>query len=52
VGNPRLPTWAEGVRIPMKWGTNSDRSGAASEQATLVTAMFSEVPQFSQDLCE
>ena len=36
----------------MKWGTKSDESGAAPEQATLVTVMFSEVPQFSQDFCE
>lgn len=35
------------VRIPMKWGTNSDGSGAASEQATLVTVMISEVPHCS-----
>jgi hypothetical protein len=36
------------MRIPMKWGTDSDRSGAASSEATLVMAMITEVPHFSQ----
>jgi hypothetical protein len=36
----------------MKWGTDSGGSGAASEQAALVTAMISEVPHFSQEFCE
>jgi hypothetical protein len=40
------------LRIPMKWGTDSDGSGAVSEQAALVTAMISEVPHLSQDFCE
>ncbi len=40
------------LRIPMKWGTNSGGSGAASEQAALVTGMISEAPHFSQDFCE
>jgi hypothetical protein len=39
------------MRIPMKWGTDSGASGAASRQATLVRAMIAEVPQFSQDFC-
>jgi hypothetical protein len=37
------------LRIPMKWGTDSGACGAASERATLVTAMISEVPHLSQD---
>jgi len=40
------------VRIPMKWGTDSGGSGAASEQAALVTVMISEAPHFSQEFCE
>ena len=40
------------MRIPMKWGTDSDASGAASEEAALVTAMIAEVPHLSQDFCE
>ena len=32
------------MRIPMKWGTDSGASGAASSQATLVTAIITEVP--------
>jgi hypothetical protein len=41
----------EEMRIPMKWGTDSGSSGAASRQATLVTAIITEVPHFSQDFC-
>jgi hypothetical protein len=40
------------VRIPMKWGTYSGASGAASRQATLVTAIITEVPHFSQEFCD
>jgi hypothetical protein len=40
------------LRIPMKWSTDSDGSGAASEQAALVTVMISEAPHFSQEFCE
>jgi len=41
----------QALRIPMKWGTDSGASGAASSQATLVTAIITEVPHFSQDFC-
>ena len=40
------------VRIPMKWGTDSGGSGAASEQAALVTVMISEAPHFRQEFYE
>ena len=40
------------LRIPMKWGTNSGACGAASERATLVTVMISEVPHLSQEFCK
>ena len=43
--------FAVGLRIPMKWGTDSGASGAASSQATLVTAIITEVPHVSQDFC-
>jgi len=36
----------------MKWGTDSDGIGAASEQAALVTVMISEAPHFGQGFCE
>jgi hypothetical protein len=39
------------MRIPMKWGTDSGANGAASRQATLVKAMITEVPHFSQEFC-
>jgi len=42
---------ADKLRIPMKWGTDSGASGAAPSQATLVTVIIAEVPQFSQDVC-
>jgi hypothetical protein len=42
---------ARQMRIPMKWGTDSGASGAASRQATLVTAIITEVPHFRQDFC-
>jgi len=41
----------EALGIPMKWGTDSGASGAASRQATLVRAMIAEVPHFSQGFC-
>ena len=41
--------WA--LRIPMKWGTDSSASGAASRQATLVKAIITEVPHFRQGFC-
>jgi hypothetical protein len=41
----------EQLRIPMKWGTDSSASGAASRQATLVTAIITEVPHLSQYFC-
>jgi uncharacterized protein YjbI with pentapeptide repeats len=47
-----LQSRASAVRIPMKWGTDSEGSGAASEQAALVTVMISEAPHFSQEFCE
>ena len=47
-----LKTCLAKVRIPMKWGTDSGASGAASERAALVTAMISEVPHLSQEFCE
>ena len=40
------------LRIPMKWGTDSGGSGAASGQAALVTVMISEAPHLSQEFCE
>jgi len=36
------------VRIPMKWGTDSDEVGQHQSEATLVMAMITEVPHFSQ----
>jgi hypothetical protein len=33
-------------------GTDSDGSGAASEQAALVTVMIAEAPHFSQEFCQ
>ena len=39
---------AYGVRIPMKWGTDSDEVGQRQSEATLVMAMITEVPHFSQ----
>jgi len=37
-----------GLRIPMKWGTDSDEVGQHQGEATLVMAMITEVPHFSQ----
>ena len=37
------------VRIPLKWGTNSGEVGQRRSEATLVTAMISEVPHMSQE---
>jgi hypothetical protein len=40
---------SEGIlRIPMKWGTDSDEVGQHQSEATLVMAMITEVPHFSQ----
>ena len=36
------------MRIPMKWGTDSDEVGQRQSEATLVMAMITEVPHFSQ----
>jgi len=36
------------LRIPMKWGTDSDEVGQHQSEATLVMAMITEVPHFSQ----
>ena len=36
------------MRIPMKWGTDSDEVGQHQSEATLVMAMITEVPHFSQ----
>jgi hypothetical protein len=41
----------EWVRIPLKWGTDSGEVGQRRSEATLVTAMISEVPHMSQDFC-
>jgi hypothetical protein len=35
----------------MKWGTDSDDMGHHRSEATLVTAMITEVPHFSQAFC-
>ena len=39
------------LRIPLKWGTNSGEVGQRRSEATLVTAMISEVPHISQEFC-
>ena len=39
------------MRIPLKWGTDSGEVGQRRSEATLVTAMISEVPHMSQELC-
>jgi hypothetical protein len=39
------------VRIPLKWGTNSGEVGQRRSEATLVTAMISDVPHISQEFC-
>jgi len=38
------------LRIPLKWGTDSGEVGQRRREATLVTAMISEVPHMSQDI--
>ena len=35
----------------MKWGTDSDEVGQHQSEATLVMAMITEVPHFSQVFC-
>ena len=37
------------LRIPLKWGTDSGEVGQRRSEATLVTAMISEVPHMRQD---
>jgi hypothetical protein len=44
----RSPKVGMGMRIPMKWGTDSDEVGQHQGEATLVMAMITEVPHFSQ----
>jgi len=39
------------MRIPLKWGTDSGEVGQRRSEATLVTAMISEVPHMRQDFC-
>jgi len=39
------------LRIPLKWGTDSGDVGQRRSEATLVTAMISEVPHLSQGFC-
>ena len=39
------------LRIPLKWGTNSGEVGQRRSEATLVTAMISDVPHISQEFC-
>ena len=39
------------LRIPLKWGTKYGEVGQRQSQATLVTAMISEVPHLSQGFC-
>jgi hypothetical protein len=39
------------LRIPLKWGTDSGEVGQRRSEATLVTAMISEVPHMSQEFC-
>jgi len=39
---------ATSLRIPLKWGTDSGEVGQCRSEATLVTAMISEVPHLSQ----
>jgi hypothetical protein len=39
------------MRIPLKWGTNSGEVGQRRSEATLVTAMISDVPHISQEFC-
>ena len=39
------------LRIPLKWGTDSGEVGQRRSEATLVTAMISEVPHLSQEFC-
>lgn len=39
------------MRIPLKWGTKYSDVGQRRSETTLVTAMISKVPDFSQDVC-
>jgi hypothetical protein len=39
------------VRIPLKWGTDSGEVGQRRSEATLVTAMISEVPHLWPGTC-
>ena len=53
-GGTRVRTWSdleEYLRIPLKWGTDSAEVGQRRSEATLVTAMISEVPHMSQEFC-
>jgi hypothetical protein len=54
----RTANWKHGfyckqalMRIPLKWGTNSGEVGQRRSEATLVTAMISDVPHISQEFC-
>jgi len=40
------------LRIPLKWGTKYGEVGQRRSEATLVTAMISEVPHLSQGFCD
>ena len=56
-GEPRsgcvtLPSSMTPVRIPLKWGTKYGEVGQRRSEATLVTAMISEVPHLSQGFCD
>ena len=39
------------LRIPLKWGTEYGEVGQRRSEATLVTAMITEVPHLSQEVC-
>jgi len=41
-----------GVRIPLKWGTDSGEVGQRRSEATLVMPIMSDVPQLSQEISD